>query len=80
MSEEKIKRQAEIAWENYQTCLENNTPEHSFKELFRMALKFQDRITRHACSEAVLKIANEEFPNICDVNVASAVCININTL
>jgi hypothetical protein len=81
MSEERIKEEAKIAWANFTNMtIENDSEEKVFLELFRMGLKFQDRSTRHACAEAVLGLANEEFPDICDVSKAHNACMNVNVI
>ena len=83
LSEEKIKKDALIAWENFVDNTDYvflSKEKNLFLELFRMGLKFQDRDTRHKCSEAVLDCASEEFPTICSVTKASQVCMNVQAI
>lgn len=48
------------------------------------ALQEQDKITRHACAEAVLALpkqraVNESNWDVIDINQASAACMNVRT-
>ena len=83
MSEEKIKKDAKIAWGNFtkaRSAQASVNEEKIFLELFRMALKSQDRDTRHACAEAVEGAALKEAPEICKTQAACAACVNVQAV
>lgn len=83
MSEEWIKSQAETEWSNFRALSLGKTEEeqgHIFRELFRMALKTQDRNTRHKCAESVEAVALKEAPDICKTQAACAACMNVQAI
>jgi len=46
----------------------------------RMALKEQDRDTRHACAEAVIKLDSRQFGGEINKDEAHAACMNVQSV
>lgn len=60
-----------------ETCRKLKLPENSLSfSVIRLALKEQDRDTRHACAEAVLAIPGETGDDLIDVGLAHNACMN----